>query len=190
MDNSALAVAIREQLIAELSKSAKVTTSIGVVTDDCNKENNIVREGILLELTKPNNPSLRNVKDASIQTDTEESAANNHAGNDTKIEQKMMEIEHECEQRLRREFNGKLRLSAKQQAMQAHTRLERKHKDECRSLQKQLAEERSRSKHREKELLQAISQQQMSWQKELKEVEQKLEKSMLEKSTLRVRWDY
>ena len=54
MDHSALAVAIREQLVAELSKSAKVkpdTASIGVVTDDCNKENNIVREGILLELT-------------------------------------------------------------------------------------------------------------------------------------------
>eukprot|EP00984_Skeletonema_dohrnii_P024105 scaffold13205_cov113-Skeletonema_dohrnii-CCMP3373.AAC.9 len=187
MDNSALAVAIREQLVAELSKSAKVkpyTASIGVVTDDCNKENNIVREGILLELTKHNNPSRRGVKDASIQTDEEESAANNHAGNDTKIEQRLMEIEHECEQRLRREMNGKLRLSAKQQAMQAHTRLERKHKDECRSLQKQLVEERSRSKHREKELLQAISQQQMSWQKELKKIEQKLEKSMLEKSTL------
>jgi len=183
MDNSALAVAIREQLIAELSKSAKVkpdTVSIGVVTDDCNKENNIVREGILLELTKPNNPSRRDVKDASIQTDTEESATNNHAGNDLLL----LEIEHECEQRLRREMNGKLRLSAKQQAMQAHTRLERKHKDECRSLQKQLAEERSRSKHREKELLQVISQQQMSWQKELKEVEQKLEKSTLAKSML------
>ena len=81
-------MAIREQLVAELSKSAKVmpdTASIGVSTDECYKENNIVREGILLELTKHNNPSRRDVKDASIQTDTEESAANNHAGNDTKI---------------------------------------------------------------------------------------------------------
>jgi len=187
MDNSALSAAIRERLVAELTKSVITkpdNVSIGVITDDCEKENNIVREGILLELAKPNNPSRRDVKDASIQTDKEESAARTHVENNTPFERRIMEIELECEQRLRREMNAKLRLSAKQQAMQAMQRLERKHKDECRLLKKQIVEEQSRWKHREKDLLQVISQQQLSGQKELKQAEQKLERERLEKATL------
>jgi len=152
--------------------------SIGVVTDECEKENNIVREGITLELAKANNPT-RDVKDASIQTDIEECASSTNL-----FERRFMEIELECEQRLRREMNAKLRLSAKQQAMQAMARLERKHKEECRLLHKQIVEEDSRSKHREKELLQVISQQHLARQKELKQVEQKLERERLEKATL------
>lgn len=184
MDNSALAAAIRERIVAELSKSA--TTNTASITDDCEKENNIVREGIIVELAKSNKPSRHcDVKDASIQTDKEEYAANNnHTESNTLIEQRHIEIERECEQRLRREMNAKLRVSAKQQAMQAMSRLERKHKDECRLLQKQLVEERSRSKHRERELLQVISQQQLSGQKELKEITQKLERERLETATL------
>ena len=160
------------------------TASIGVITDDCTKDNSIVREGILRELTKPNNPPSCNATDASIQTEKEKNAATNHGENDITIEQRLMEIEHECEERLRREMNAKLRLSAKEQAMQAMQKLERKHSDECRFLRKQLAEERSRSKHMERELLQAMSKQQLSGRKELKEVEQKLERERLEKSTL------
>lgn len=187
MDNSALVAAIRERLIAELSQSATSkpgTASIGVVTDDCAKDNTLVREGILLELTKPNKPSDRDVKDASIQTEEVEIAATIHDENSTKIEHRLMQIEQECEQRLRREMNAKLRLSAKEQAIQAMSKLQRKHKDECRFLRKQLAEERNRSRHREKELLEAITKKQLSWQKELKGVEQKLERERLEKSTL------
>eukprot|EP00986_Skeletonema_menzelii_P015783 scaffold12685_cov143-Skeletonema_menzelii.AAC.2 len=161
------------------------TASIGVITDDCSRDNSIVREGILLELTKPNNlVSSRNVKDASIQTEKENSASSNHGESGTTIEKRLMEIEHECEERLRREMNAKLRLSAKHQAFQAMSKLERKHRDEKSVLRKQLAEERSRSKSQEQELLQAISKQQLSKQKELKEVEQKLERERLEKSML------
>jgi myosin heavy subunit len=151
------------------------TASIGVETDECLKDNVLVREGIIIELNK------RNVNDASNQTEkTNTSAATHHNENGINIQQRLMDIERECEERLRREFNAKLRLQAKQQAMH----FERKHKDECRFLQKQLAEVSSRSKHREQELLQAISKQRLSGQKELKEVEQQLERQRLEKSTL------
>ncbi len=182
MDNSALVAATRERSKSATSKPE--TASIGVATDECAKDNTLVREGILLELTKPNKQSSRDVKDASIQTEEVESAATNHDESSTKIEHRLIQIEQECEQRLRREMNAKLRLSAKEQAIQAMSKLQRKHRDECRSLQKQLAEERSRSKHREKELLQSISKQQMVGQKELRVLEQKLERERLEKSTL------
>ena len=153
------------------------TASIGVETDECLKDNVLVREGILLELNK------RNVNDASTQTE-KTSAAINHSENGINIQQRLMEIERECEERLRRQFHDKLRLQAKQQAMKSKSKLERKHKDECRSLQKKLAKVCSRSKYREQELLQTISKQRLSGQKELREVEQQLERQRLEKSTL------
>lgn len=181
MENSALVAAILERLISELSKSATSKSGTAKDTGDCAKDNTLVRESILLELNKT---SGRDVKNASIQTEEVDSAVTNNGEVSTKIEQRLIQIEQECEQRLRREMNAKLRLSAKEQAIQAMSKLQRKHKDECRFLQKQLAEERSRSKHQEKELLQTISKQQISGQKELKLVEQKLERERLEKSTL------
>lgn len=182
-DNSALQAAIRERLILELTKlnvananaphsattTRTITASKGVITDDCEKENKIVREGILLELTKSKETACRDVKDASIQTEKEERRTknNNHPDYYT-IEQRLIEAEREFEQRMRREMNAKLRLSAKKQAIEAMSRLERKHKDECRLLRKQLSDERKRAKQHQDELLQVISQQKFSSQKDQK----------------------
>ena len=181
MDNSAIVAAIRERLVSELSNSTaskpkSMFRSVGVSTDNCEMDNNIVRERIRLELAEPklDKSTLRNSKDVSVQTEVNEE-------NNSNFEHRFIEIERECEKRLRREFNAKLKLSAKKQAMQAMARLDRKCKSECNSFKKQLADERRRSKQQEKELLQKINCQQLSSQKDLKYIQQKFERERLEK---------
>jgi hypothetical protein len=140
--------AVRERLIAELQKSdhsqghqtlePTPNRSIGVITDECNKDNGLVREGIVRELTKSSNKVMScNVKDASSQTSTDDRGETN---NNKSIEQRLLEIERECEQRARRELNEQLRISAKKHAIEARTETRRKHKEECRLLQNQIRE--------------------------------------------------
>jgi hypothetical protein len=139
--------AVRERLIAELQKAdhsqtlepTPRTTSIGVITDECNKDNGLVREGIVRELTKSSNKVIScNVKDASSQTYTDRGKTNNNKQVDGNLEQRLIDIERECEQRMRKELNEQLRISAKKHAIEAVSRTRRKHKEECRLLQNQI----------------------------------------------------
>ncbi len=154
---------IRERLIAELQKSdhshgqshngeqthssqtvePTPNRSIGVITDDCTKDNTLVREGIVRELTKSSNKVTScNVKDVSSQTYTDDRGEtnNNKQVDGNSIEQRLIDIERECEQRMRKELNENLKISAKKHAIEAMSKTTRKHKDECRLLHNQIRE--------------------------------------------------
>ena len=135
--------AVRERLIAELQKSEHSqpleptpnTTSIGVITDDCTKDNGLVREGIVRELTKS-----CNVKDAFSQTYTNDRGEtnNNKQVDGNSIEQRLIDIERESEQRMRKELHENLKISAKKHAIEAMNTTRRQHKEECRLLHNQM----------------------------------------------------
>ena len=153
--------AVRERLIAELQKfdhsqgqihngeqthssqtlEPTPNRSIGVITDECNKDNGLVREGIVRELTKSSNKVIScNVKDASSQTYTDDRGETNNNNKQVDIELRLIDIERECEQRARRELNEQLKISAKKHAIEATSRTRRKHKEECRLLHNQIRE--------------------------------------------------
>ena len=77
----------------------------------------------------------------------------------------------------------------KKQAVQATQRLERKHKEALQSLRHQIEVERTQAKHRQDELIESMSQQQLLAQSERGEIEQRLETSLLEKQTLQSEMD-
>lgn len=92
----------------------------------------------------------------------------------------IIEIERECQRRMRQEMNEKLRLSAKKQAVQAARRLEQKHKEALHSLYNQIEVERAHAKRREDELTKELSQQQVQMHQERELAEQRHQTIMLE----------
>ena len=92
----------------------------------------------------------------------------------------IMEIERECQQRLRQEMNEKLRLSAKKQAIEASRRLEHKHKESILSLRRQIDDEKSQAERREAELTQKLNEQQVLAVNERRQLETRLEKSEID----------
>ena len=92
----------------------------------------------------------------------------------------IMEIERECQQRLRQEMNEKLRLSAKKQAMEASRRLEHKHKESILSLRRQIDDQKSQAERKEAELTQKLNEQQVLAVNERRQLETRLEKSEID----------
>ena len=92
----------------------------------------------------------------------------------------ILEIERECQQRLRQEMNEKLRLSAKKQAIEASRRLEHKHKESILSLRRQIDDEKSQAERREAELTQKLNEQQVLAVNERRQLETRLEKSEID----------
>ena len=85
---------------------------------------------------------------------------------------------------MRREMNEKLRLSAKEQAMQATRRLDLRHKKTLKQLRNQIKTEQARAKQRQDELVDRISQQHISAESEHRKMEQRLHTVSLEKDKL------
>ena len=100
------------------------------------------------------------------------------------FEQRLIEIEQECQQRMKQEMNEKLRLSAKKQAIQAMRHLEQRYKAEIKALKDQLELERTQSQRRHEELFEKESRQQLSMQRDRSELEHRVQSIQLEKQTL------
>ena len=92
----------------------------------------------------------------------------------------VLEIERECQQRLKQEMNEKLRLSAKKQAMEASRRLEHKHKESIISLRRQIDDQKSQAERKEAELTQKLNEQQVLAVNERRQLETRLEKSEID----------
>jgi len=141
------------------------------------------------EIVRP----TRNDADGDIENDKENDRPNQCNSSKTRKgyynEASIIEIERECQQRMRQEMNEKLKLSAKKQAAHAARRLEQKHKEELQSLRQHIEVERSRARHRQEELIEQLSQQQLLSQRKQVEIEQRLETASLEKQTLQSEMD-
>lgn len=92
----------------------------------------------------------------------------------------IIEIERECQRRMRQEMNEKLRLSAKKQAIQATRRLEHKHKEVLQALNHQIEAERTHAKRRESELTKELTQQQTLAHQEREHSELRIQTMTLE----------
>jgi len=124
------------------------------------------------------------VSTANVQTDDNKENTVNNSQSATRKQSSIIEIEREIEQRLRNEFNDKLKLSAKRQAIESTRRVEQKHKQSLQQLKDQMDAERSKAQRREEDLNLQLSQQQVQSQGELKGATTKLESALLEKESL------
>lgn len=125
------------------------------------------------------------VSTANVQTDDNKENPVNHSQSPTRKQSSIVEIEREIEQRLRNEFNDKLKLSAKRQAIESTRRVEQKHKHSLQQLKDQMDAERGKAQRREENLHLQLSQQQVQAQGELKGSATKLESALLEKQSLK-----
>jgi len=123
------------------------------------------------------------VSTANVQTDDNKENTVNQSHSPTR-KSSILEIEREIEQRLRNEFNDKLKLSAKRQAIEATRRVEQKHKQSLQQLKDQVDAEKAKARRREEELELQLSQQQVHAQGELKGATTKFESALLEKESL------
>jgi len=124
------------------------------------------------------------VSTANVQTDDNKENTVNNSQSATRKQSSIIEIEREIEQRLRNEFNDKLKLSAKRQAIESTRRVEQKHKQSLHQLKDQVDAEKAKAQRREEELAMQLSQQQVQAQGELKGATTKLESALLEKESL------
>jgi len=125
------------------------------------------------------------VSTANVQTDDNKENTVNNSQSATRKQSSIIEIEREIEQRLRNEFNDKLKLSAKRQAIESTRRVEQKHKQSLQQLKDQVNAEKAKAQRREEELAMQLSQQQVQAQGELKGATTKLESALLEKQSLK-----
>ncbi|KAL7552107.1 hypothetical protein ACHAWF_015318 [Thalassiosira exigua] len=105
------------------------------------------------------------------------------------IDQRLIEIESECQQRMRTEMNEKLRLSAKKAAAVATRRLRQQHKESVLALRAELEAEREQAQRRQEELEENLSQQKLRAQKESAESEKLVRAVLLEKESLQSEMD-
>ena len=126
--------------------------------------------------------SSSNTQVVSKEVQTEEEVLGNVENNtvNTYNPTLIYNIERECQHRMQKEMNEKLKLSSKRQAIEATRRLEQKYKETLASLRNQIEAERTKTRTKEDEL----EQQQILAQSERNKIETQAEKQRLEKQSL------
>ncbi len=143
--------------------------------------NSLQEKTVASDVQSAENMNISQVE-TSIQTDViniDEETDNGHRGG-TYNEFVVVEIERECQRRMRQEMNEKLRLSAKKQAILATRRLEQKHKEALQALHHQIEAERTHAMRREKELTKELTRQQFLAHQEQDLSEQRIQALTLE----------
>jgi hypothetical protein len=135
-------------------------------------------------LTSPTNVTRTISKSVQTEVDCNIKGNSKPLPSNVSMEQRLIEIERNCEQRMRAEMNEKLKLSAKRQAIHAMRRLEEKHKEEIKVLRLEMKDEKARSTQIRDDLVEKLSNQQLSMQKERSDNDNTLQKILLEKQTL------